>query len=109
MIYVPVPILNVLSRASELIPQAHANHIGHAVKDGGHPSESLNPEVRVEILVAKEPIPIGAAATPTGLAYVIVQYDHHLVSPQARDHRLRYSNFLNIKIKLKIQRYQYQN
>lgn len=90
LINVPVPILHVLSRASEFIPQAHANHIGHAIKQGGHPSQSLNPEVRVEIQVAKEPIPIRAAATPTGLAYVIVQYHHHLVIPQARDHRLRF-------------------
>jgi hypothetical protein len=88
--YGPVPILNVLSRTSELIPQAHANHIGYAIKDGGHPSESLNPEVRVEILVAKEPTAIRAAATPTRLADVIVQYDHHVVIPQARDHRLGY-------------------
>ena len=34
--YLPVPITHILSGASKLIPQAHANHIGDTIKEGGH-------------------------------------------------------------------------
>lgn len=84
-----VPIVNILFGASQLVPQAHAHHIGHAFEQGGHPSKALDPNVRTEVLVAKETIAIKAAAAPTRLAYLIVQYNHHIVLPKARYHCLQ--------------------
>jgi len=69
---VPEPVSQIFFRTSELVPQAHTDHITDAADHCGHPSEALDPKVRVEVLVAKEPVTVTVAATPTGLANVIV-------------------------------------
>lgn len=89
---VPVPIVDILLWATELIPKAHTNNMGHAVKHGSHSSEPLDPFLRVEILIPEEPISVEVAAAPPWLADVIVQYHHQLRLPQPPHHRLQ-SNF----------------
>ncbi|KAK6242185.1 hypothetical protein SCA6_007574 [Theobroma cacao] len=84
----PVPIIYGLFGASELISQAHSNHIGDSIEKGSHPSQARDPYIRVEVLVTEETIPVKITAAPTGLAYVIVKYDHYIVFPKARHHRL---------------------
>lgn len=66
------PSLDALSRASKLVPQAHSDHVSYVSKRSRHPGQALDPETRVEVLVAEEPVSIGPAATPTRLADVII-------------------------------------
>ena len=86
---VPVPIIDILFGASELIPQAHANHIVNTIKQCGHPSKALDPEVWVEVLVSKEAIVIRVATTPGGLAHMIIKYDLHIIGSKASHHSLK--------------------
>lgn len=69
---VPEPVLQIFFRTTELIPQAHTDHVTNAVEHCGHPSEALNPKARVEVVVTEESVTVKVATTPTGLANVIV-------------------------------------
>ncbi|KAF4378686.1 hypothetical protein F8388_006137 [Cannabis sativa] len=55
-----------------LVPQTHANDILDTFEQCGHSSKTLNPEIRVEVLVPKEAIFVVTAATPCGLGNVII-------------------------------------
>lgn len=80
---VPEPVSHIFFRTSELIPQAHTDHVSDAAEHCGHLSKALNPKVRVKVPVAEEPVAIKVAATPTRLANVIIEYDHHIVVSEA--------------------------
>lgn len=95
----PVPIVNVLFRSTEFIPQAHGNHSGGPVKNGGHPGQAFDPNVWIKVLVAEEAIAVKVAAAPPRLAYVVVKYHHHLVLSKVGYHCLMFNlliSYINI-------------
>lgn len=48
---IPVPVLHIiLFGESELIPQAHAHHIRDTAGHGGHPGETLHPQLWVDTI-----------------------------------------------------------
>ena len=77
-----VPIIDIFFGATKFIPQAHPNNICGALKQSGHHGQAFDPKVRIEVLVTKESTTVELAATPTRLAYVIVQYRHYIILPK---------------------------
>jgi hypothetical protein len=81
--------LGILPRASELVPQAHADDVGHVGEDGGHAAQPVHPDVWVEVPVAEEPIAVVVAAAPPRRAHVVVQDHHDVLLPQGVHHSLQ--------------------
>lgn len=75
----PVPVGEVLARASELVPEAHGHDGARPIEERRHQRKPPQPLAGVEELVAEEAIAVELAAAPLRLADLIVQDDHDIV------------------------------
>ena len=69
--YVLEPIVDVLSRSSKFVSEAHTNHIGGIFEECGYLSQTGDPRARFKESIAKE-VAVVEAAAPPWLGQVVV-------------------------------------
>ncbi|WVZ25040.1 hypothetical protein V8G54_003584 [Vigna mungo] len=84
-----VPIISILSRSSQFIPQAHTYDCGNSLEKGGHLGEAQYPLIWIEEIVIEEAIAVCVTATPSWPGQVVVQNHHHTVVSNTLHHCLK--------------------
>lgn len=70
--YVPEPEVRVISRATWLVPKAHANDVSGISEKSSHLAQALDPDEGIKLRVAEKGVEVVIAATPAWLCQVVV-------------------------------------